>query len=167
MYVLTLNAGACRLINSLLKHIPSGQVVRYLLVGGWNTFFGYVCFFFCARLFLHLMPSKPSLAASVASATSMVISITVSFVGYKLFVFKTKGRFLQEYARSFIVYLPTLILSAVAIAPLTALLRRTVPSHAAQAPYVAGAILSFITVIISFFGHKHISFRDVPAAPIV
>jgi hypothetical protein len=53
----------------------------------------------------------------------------------------------------------------VAIAPLTALLRRLVPSHAPQAPYIAGAILAFVTVVISFFGHKHISFRDRPAEP--
>jgi putative flippase GtrA len=153
------------LIKSLASHIPSGQVVRYLLVGAWNTLFGYGCFFLFAHLFLHLMPSQPSLAASVASVVATLTNITVSFIGYKLFVFKTKGNFLSEYARSFLVYLPTLVISAVAIAPLTAILRRTLPTHAMQAPYIAGALLAFFTVVISFFGHKHISFRDRPEAP--
>jgi putative flippase GtrA len=82
------------------------------------------------------------------------------FVGYKLFVFKSKGKLLYEYARSFLVYLPSLFLNAVVIAPLTALLRHMFPSHAPQAPYIAGAILAVVTVVISFFGHKHVSFRD-------
>jgi len=153
------------LIKRIAQHIPSGQLIRYLLVGAWNTLFGYGCFFLFARLFLHLMPSQPSLAASVASVVATVANITVSFTGYKLFVFRTKGNFLLEYARSFLVYLPTLVLSAVAIAPLTALLHRLLPLHAPQAPYIAGAILAFVTVVISFFGHKHISFRDRPTAP--
>lgn len=153
------------MLKSIASHIPSGQVVRYLLVGAWNTLFGYGCFFLFAKLFLHLMPSQPSLAASVASAVATLVNITVSFVGYKLFVFRTRGNFLLEYARSFIVYLPTLVISAVAIAPLTAILRHALPAHAQQAPYIAGALLAFFTVIISFFGHKHISFRDRPASP--
>lgn len=153
------------MIRRIAQHIPPGQLVRYLVVGAWNTLFGYGCFFFFVHLFLQVMPTQPSLAASVASVVGTVVNITVSFTGYKLFVFRTKGNFLREYARSFIVYLPTLLLSAVAIAPLTALLRRVLHAHAQQAPYIAGAILAFITVVISFFGHKHISFRDRPAAP--
>jgi putative flippase GtrA len=153
------------LIKRITQHIPSEQLIRYLLVGVWNTLFGYGCFFLSARLFLHLMPSQPSLAASVASVFAAVANITVSFVGYKKFVFRTKGNFLREYARSFLVYLPSLLLNAVAIAPLTAVLRRVLPLHALQAPYIAGAILAIVTVVISFFGHKHISFRDRPAVP--
>jgi putative flippase GtrA len=153
------------LIKRILQHIPSGQLVRYLVVGVWNTVFGYGCFFFFVHLFLHLIPTQPALAASAASVVGTVVNITVSFVGYKVFVFRTKGNFLREYARSFIVYLPTLLLSAVAIAPLTALLRRWLHSHAQQAPYFAGAIIAFVTVVVSFFGHKHISFRDRPTAP--
>jgi putative flippase GtrA len=139
--------------------------MRYLLVGAWNTLFGYSCFFLFAKLLLHLMPSQPSLAASAATVVAAMTNITVSFIGYKVFVFKTKGNFLHEYARSFLVYLPTLLFNAVAIAPLTVLLHRTFPAHAHQAPYVAGAVLAFVTVVVSFFGHKHISFRDRAAAP--
>jgi hypothetical protein len=32
--------------------------------------------------------------------------------------------------------------------------------YESQAPYIAGALLGVITVILSFFGHKHISFRQ-------
>jgi putative flippase GtrA len=153
------------LIKRIAQHIPSSQLMRYLVVGAWNTLFGYSCFFFFVRLFLHLMVSQPLFAASVASIVATIVNITASFVGYKLFVFKSKGKFLHEYARSFLVYLPSLFLNAVAIAPLTALLHHMFPSHALQAPYIAGAILAIVTAVISFFGHKHISFRDRRAAP--
>ena len=148
------------MFKRITEHIPPGQILRYLLVGTWNTPFGYGCFFLFARLFLHLMPSRPSLAASAASIVATALNITVSFVGYKLFVFRTHGNFLREYLRSFLVYLPSLLFNAVAIAPLTALLRHAIPSHAEQSPYIAGGILAFATVVLSFFGHKHISFKN-------
>ena len=71
---------------------------------------------------------------------------------------------MSEFARSFLVYLPTLVINAIAIAPLTAILRRVFPHYVPQAPYVAGALLICFTVVTSFFGHKHISFRDTPSA---
>jgi putative flippase GtrA len=147
-------------MNRFISHVPAGQVVRYLLVGAWNTLFGYGCFFVIAWLFLKFMPLHPSLAASLASVVAAFVNITVSFIGYKFFVFKTKNNFLREFARSFLVYLPTLVVNAIAIAPLTSILRRVFPHHALQAPYVAGALLIGFTVVISFFGHKHISFRN-------
>ena len=147
-------------MNRFASHLPTGQVVRYLLVGAWNTVFGYGCFVAFAWLFLKCMPLHPSLAASIASLVATSASITVSFIGYKFLVFKTKGNLLREYARSFLVYLPALVINAIAIAPLTAILRRVFPQYVQQAPYVAGALLIGFTVVISFFGHKHISFRS-------
>jgi len=147
-------------MKRFVSHLPAGQVVRYLLVGAWNTLFGYCCFFAFAWLFLKLMPLHPSLAASIASLVATPVSITVSFIGYKFLVFKTKNNLLREYARSLLVYLPALLINAIAIAPLTAILRHVFPQHIQQAPYVAGALLTCFSVVTSFFGHKHISFRD-------
>jgi hypothetical protein len=59
---------------------------------------------------------------------------------------------------SFLVYLPSLAVSAVAIASLTSLLRLS-PHLKAQAPYFAGALLACFSIITSFFGHKHISLK--------
>jgi putative flippase GtrA len=146
------------LIKRFAQHIPSGQMMRYLLVGAWNTLFGYSCFFLLVRVLLHFEPAQPSLTASVASVIATVINVTVSFLGYKWFVFRTRGNYWREYCRSMLVYLPSLVLNAIAIAPLTAVLR-TLPHLKTQAPYVAGGLLAGITVIASFFGHKHISFK--------
>jgi putative flippase GtrA len=142
----------------LRDHQSRGQLLRYVVVGAWNTLFGYGCFFLLVRLFLSLLPTQPGLAASIALAFATVINVTVSFLGYKWFVFRTRGNYLREYRRSLFVYLPSLLLSAVAIAPLTGLLR-LVPHLKTQAPYVAGAALACFNLIASFLGHKHISFK--------
>ena len=145
--------------------IPSARVLRYLVVGAGNTLFGYGCFSLLTWLFLKLMPANPSTAASAATVVSGVVSITVSFLGYKLFVFRSREPMLPEYLRSFLVYLPTMVFSAVAIAPLTAFLRHQWPAQQARAPYVAGALLTVLTVCASFLGHKYISFRKRPMSP--
>jgi putative flippase GtrA len=132
--------------------------MRYLLVGAWNTLFGYGCFFLLERIFLHLAPTRPAFTASIASVVATVINVTVSFLGYKWFVFRTQGDYWREYCRSMLVYLPSLILNAVAIGPLTEAFQ-LVPSLKIKAPYLAGAALAVVTVLASFFGHKHISFK--------
>jgi putative flippase GtrA len=147
------------LVKSLFSHLSFGQMLRYLGVGAWNTLFGYACYFLMVRLLLHVLPTPPSITASIATVIATVINVTVSFLGYKWFVFRTKGNYWHEYCRSMLVYLPSLFISAVAIAPMTAVLRLE-PHIGLRAPYVAGALLSGFTVIASFFGHKHISFRS-------
>jgi putative flippase GtrA len=147
------------LIRNLTQHIPPGQFLRYLVVGAFNTVFGYASFMLFTWIFVRLAPTQPAMMTSVAYAVSAFVNISASFLGYKWFVFRTKGNYLLEYSRSFSVYLPTIAVSAVAIAPLTALLRRATP-FPQQAPYVAGAILLVITVVLSFLGHRHISFRQ-------
>lgn len=146
--------------GGIAKHIPPTQLFRYLLVGGWNTIFGYTCFFLINQWLTHKMPTYSYIAASLSSN---FISITVAFLGYKWFVFRTKGNYLKEWLRSLIVYSGTIIFSALALAPLVGLIRH-ITRFQSQAPYVAGGLVASITVISSFFGHKHISFRPSSTA---
>ena len=140
------------------KHIPRAQLFRYLMVGGWNTIFGYTCFFLLTRSLSRVMPVYSYLAANLASN---LICITVAFLGYKWFVFRTKGNYLREWMRSLIVYSTAVLLSTVALAPLVGLIRHTT-RYQTQAPYIAGALVGILTVISSFVGHKHFSFRQAP-----
>jgi len=146
------------MLKRLIADHSRGQLLRYLIVGAWNTLFGYSCFFLLVQLFLHFLPAQPALSASVALVFATFINITVSFLGYKWFVFRTQGNYLREYRRSLLVYLPSITFSAIAIAPLTGLLR-LVPHLKSEAPYVAGAMLAGFNLIASFLGHKHISFK--------
>lgn len=150
--------------QNLARHIPPRQFLRYLAVGAWNTAFGYASFVFFTWLLLRLSPSHPATMTTVAYWFAALVNISVSFLGYKWFVFRTKGNYLIEYSRSFIVYVPTLAVNGIAIAPLTVLLRHATP-FPGKAPYVAGAILMTFTVVLSFLGHKHISFRRKSTGP--
>ena len=143
--------------SGFAKHIRPAQLFRYLLVGGWNTLFGYACFFLMNRWLARMMPAYSYIAASLLSS---IISITIAFFGYKWFVFRTKGNYLLEWLRSLIVYSGSIVISAVALAPLVGLIRHTT-RYQTQAPYIAGALVAIFTVISSFFGHKHLSFREV------
>jgi hypothetical protein len=47
-----------------------------------------------------------------------------------------------------------------ALLPIFVFLIRHYSGYERQAPYIAGALLTVFTVVFSFFGHKHISFRQ-------
>ena len=141
-------------IARLTNHIPPGQFLRYLVVGMWNTFFGYSLY----ALFTALLTSRVRFGYMYAAVFSNLIAITVAYFGYKIFVFKTHGNYLVEWLRCLLVYgsgmLPGLVLLPLLVEGLH------YGFHLERSgPYVAGALITGLTVIYSFFGHKHFSFR--------
>lgn len=138
----------------LAAYAPPGEFGRYLVVGIWNTAFGYGTFALLTAVLAHAVPHSYLLA----SALSSLLNITVSFLGYKWFVFKTRGQYLREWARCVTVYSGGILFTLAALPVLVTLLRRYPPCGAA-APYIAGAVLCGVNVIYSFFGHKKFSFQ--------
>jgi putative flippase GtrA len=144
--------------------------VRYLLAGGCNTLFGICDTLALTKLFLTLNPSQPKLMGTAAVLFTSFINIAFSFLTYKWFVFKTKGNYVREYLRSLLVYLPALAINTLAVAPLSAALSfldtpvsRMTNIHGGSV-YVAVVLLIGTTFILSFFGHKHFSFRRSDAS---
>ena len=84
----------------LTQHVPPGQFFRYLLIGGWNTVFGYSLYV----LFTALLLPRIRYGYILASALSNLLSITVAYFGYKIFVFKTHGNYFFEWLRCLVVY---------------------------------------------------------------
>src|SRR5512138_3420186 len=146
--------GHSALRSPLFRHVPPGQAFRYLLVGAWNTLFGYATYAgFTAILATHLRHGYV-----LASLFSSLLNITVAFLGYKWFVFKTKGNYLHEWMRCVGVYSGSMIIGLILLPVLVYLIRRYTVYHIG-APYIAGALLTGISVVMSFFGHKYFSFR--------
>ncbi len=141
-------------VSSLTRHIPPGQFGRYLLVGAWNTLFGYGSFAFFTAILNSVVPHS----YIVASVISSLLNISVSYLGYKWFVFKTKGNYLREWIRCVGVYSGGILFGVVALPVLVTLIRRNTRFFA-QAPYIAGALLTAFMVVYSFVGHKKFSFR--------
>ena len=145
-------------LAALTKHIPPGQLGRYLVVGIWNTAFAYGTFALFTALLDRYMPAS-YLAASLISS---VLNITVSFLGYKWFVFKTQGNYLREWARCLMVYSGGILLG-LALLPPTVFLVSYLTGNPRAAPYIAGALLLGVQVILSFLGHKTFSFKGTTA----
>ncbi len=141
-------------IAALAAHFPPGQFGRYLVVGVWNTLFGYASF---AALTAILTPLVPY-SYMVASLLSSILNITVAFLGYKWFVFKTKGNYLREWTRCVMVYSGSIAIGLVLL-PVLVVLIRHITSYERGAPYIAGALLIGVSVVFSFVGHQKFSFR--------
>jgi putative flippase GtrA len=143
-------------VNTPVRKSARGlTLVRYVAVGACNTIFGYGCY---ALLTLLLSPLL-SYGYVLASLLGNLFSMTFAFFGYKWFVFKTKGNYLYEWVRCVGVYAGSMILSAAALPFVVSIIRRQT-SYDRSAPYIAGAIVLVISIVFSFFGHRHISFRD-------
>ena len=140
--------------SRLTSHIPPGQFARYLMVGVWNTVFGYSLY----ALFTALLTPRLRFAYVYASVVANLLAITVAYFCYKIFIFKTQGNYLSEWFRCILVYgsalLPGLVLLPLLVEGLH------YGFHLGRsAPYVAGVLLTGLTVIYSFLGHKNFSFR--------
>jgi putative flippase GtrA len=130
------------------------QIIRYILVGGFNTGFGYGLFV----TFNYLLRRYGIYGSEIASIIGSVVAVTVAFLGYKWFVFRTRGHYLREWLRCVSVYGTSILFNLIMLPPLTLLLRRWFgPTQTAS--NLAAAILTVMTVIASYFGHKHFSFR--------
>jgi putative flippase GtrA len=121
----------------------------------WNTAFGFGLYAGFTALLARYMANSYLPAFLLSS----LVGITVSFLGYKWFVFKTQGNYFREWCRCLSVYSGSMLFSFIALAPLV-LFFRNIVGYPRQAPYLAGAVITGLSVIISFFGHKHISFRS-------
>ena len=119
--------------------------LRYLVVGGINTLFGYGL---GVGLYLALSPMLHILVIGVIGS---VIAITFSFTTFKLFVFGTRGHWLQEYLRSYVVYGGTGVLGILLVWVLVDGLRMPI--------WIAQGIAILLTVLVSYLGHARFTFR--------
>jgi putative flippase GtrA len=137
-----------------VTNVPRDQLVRYILVGAWNTFFGYAMF----AVLTYLLSDLIAYGYMVASVVSNILAITIAYIGYKFFVFKTKGNYLREYLRFYAVYGVAAGVN-LALLPILVTALNFMGVREMYSPYLAGALLTFMTVVLSFLGHRNFSFR--------
>ena len=121
------------------------EKINYLLVGAWNTVFGYFTFvilYFLLSARIHYM---------FILGFSNVLSITNAYVGYKTFVFRTRGNYIREYLRFYVVYGAAIGLNFILLPIVVEVLSVN--------PVIAQGIIIWLTIIFSYFGHKRFSFR--------
>ena len=144
---------------ALRRAVPAGEVIRFLIVGASNTLFSYILYAGCVILYSHLFPNlgKP-IVADLASITSKPVGITVAFLGYKHFVFRTHGNYLKEWLRCFAVYGVSTPVELVILPLATKVFLAFALTHV-YAPYLAGVVNSIVIASYSYFAHKKFSFK--------
>lgn len=123
------------------------KMLRYLIVGGLNTAFGYfvtVGLYYTLRSHLHIV---------VIGLIANVVCITESFLTYKLFVFNSRASWWREYLRCYVVYGGSALIGIAGLWLLVNVLG--IPFWLAQ------GLLMVISVAISFAGHDRFTFKKV------
>lgn len=129
----------------IAQHLWLNEKIRYILIGGFNTFFGYGIF-----ALLWLLWGQ-SLHYIVLLSISHVIAVTNAFFGYRIWVFRKKGGVLGDFFRFNLVYLGTFIFNILALPALVEVMN----FH----PLFAQALVVVVTVVASYLLHRRFSFK--------
>lgn len=122
------------------------QRLRFLVVGGYNTVFGVACF-----PVLYVLFGRTSHYLAL-STVAHFIAVTNAFIAHRVVAFRAEGAWLPQWVRFCVGHLGTLGLGLLGLALLVGRLRLT--------PLQAQPILLAVSVILSYFWHSRVSFRD-------
>jgi putative flippase GtrA len=151
---------ATGLFAALRRVLPGMEVIRFLMVGGFNTVFSialaYV-FIIPIQLFFPKLPHAA--ATTVASYATLPIAITEAFLAYKWFVFRTHGNYLKEWLKVFAVYGVSLPFPVVVIPTTSSFLNlfHLAPRLVSLLALIAN---SCTVACYSYFAHKKFSFKQ-------
>jgi putative flippase GtrA len=145
---------------ALRRALPAGEVIRFLAVGVFNTAFSLTLYSACVIAFGRLLPryGKP-IIADISQLVSQPICITVAFLCYKHFVFRTKGNYLREWLRCSAVYSISFPASLVILPAATKFFLLFQWPWPSAPPILAGLVNSVCIACYSYFAHKKFSFK--------
>jgi hypothetical protein len=139
-----------RPLNPFMNHTLGGSIdsrkIRYFIAGGWNTLFGV----FRQRTFV--LPLARPFQCRRDCRYRQCHRHYHGIFNNKIFVFQTKGNWIFEYLRAYVVYGGTAILVIGLLWILVDSL--TLPFWIAQGLVIA------LTVIISYLSHSRFTFRQ-------
>ena len=130
-----------------MQRLVVDQRVRFLMVGGTNTIVGYCAFAFFDLFVFQRVPQGHLLSLVMAYA----VSISLAFFLYRRFVFRVKGKVWRDFGAFVSVNMFAIALNLVLLALLVDVVG--LPALAGQAIALA------ITVVVSYLGHREVSFR--------
>jgi len=136
--------GLFRLLPKAVRSRIGSKHVKFVIIGIYNTLFGYSVF---AGLHIEL----PHVNYMFVLIVSREISVISAFVVYRLLVFKVKGRIITDFARFWLVYSGALVLNLIALPFFVEIVGLHV--------LVAQAVTLILTVISTWIGHNHFSFK--------
>lgn len=136
-----------------IRELLDSTKVRFLLIGAWNTAFGYIVFWALYGVFAKVFRVQ-YFAYTTAQVVGWVIAVANAYVLHRRVTFRsgTRGRaavleflrFMQTYVAMFVVGLVLLPLLVEVVG---------------LGPRVAALVATAITVVMSYIGHRFITFR--------
>ncbi|ETW26386.1 MULTISPECIES: GtrA family protein [Mycobacterium] len=132
------------------------QRVAFLVVGGINTVIGFAIFIACSVIVGQFIDHRYGkvLGSMVTVVLTHVLALLSAFVMHRRFVFRVRGHVLRDLMRFWSVYLTAGAINLLALPLLVKLGMNRIPAQA--------LIIATLTVL-SYFGHRHFSFRRGPA----
>jgi putative flippase GtrA len=134
--------------SELTRQILANRRLRFLLAGGVNTGFGFLCFVFYQHTVGHAWGYMWTLLLS------HITSVLFAFATHRLFVFRVTGNLLMDLWRFESVYLTALGVNAVLLPLLV--------EAAGLSVLAAQAVITVLNVVLSWLGHSRFSFRRAP-----
>jgi putative flippase GtrA len=132
-------------MKQLKDYLYKNKKIRYFIVGGVNTFFGYLL----GILLYYTLSGNLNLTSILLVVNA--ISILFSFLMYKNFVFHTKGKWFSELMKCYVVYGVCSIISIIHIIFLV--------EHHHLEFWIAQAIAVIIVIAYSYFMHNKFTFN--------
>ena len=123
------------------------EKARYLIAGICNSIFGY-----CIGLVLYetfFLKFHIILILVIAN----ILAISFAFLTYKIYVFKTKGNWLAEYLKCYVVYSGTNVAGI--------LLIWTLVDFFVIQFWISQGLAMTITIIASYFTHRRFTFKKI------
>lgn len=143
-----------RQLDGLRDHPALGRPVRfyfrrreqllYLVVGGWNTLFGYLVW----AVLQYLLNDRLHYLAIVVLAWPF--AVLNAYLGYRYVVFRSRGSVLRELPRFSVVYFLMLVVN-LALLPVAL---QVLPFNI----YVVEALFTAVVVVLTYVSHKYYSF---------
>ncbi|MFD6092508.1 GtrA family protein [Oerskovia sp. NPDC060338] len=131
-----------------LFRIIRDQRVAFLVVGAFNTVLGTAWFIVFELL---LGPRLGAYGYMASLVCAHVAAVLCAFVLYRRFVFRVRGQVWLDLARFEVVNLSSLGINLLALPLCVEVL--------GLPPILAQLLITFVTALVSYFGHKGFSFR--------
>ena len=131
------------------------QKLRFLLVGGFNTVFAYFVLNLLNILFGFIFQNILSdiVIVNLALVVQYILTINVSFVTMRYYVFQSHGRWVNEWLKAWSVYIFLYLINAPILTFMVAVL--------GWSAWLAQGVYLIFSTIITFLLHKYYSFRKL------
>ena len=128
-------------------HIVKNTKILFLLFGAINTIVGYLNSVIVYYFF------KEDFSILTLIIFINIFNISFSFLTMKYFVFKSKGKIINEYLRSMLVYSGLFIVNSLAILTFYEIYKINF--------FLASFLATIFGVILSYYGNKKITFKKI------